>query len=920
MPAPEPQRDRLPGLDGLRAMACLAVFGVHWQQITEFSASVGPFNLTQLLINGNTGVSLFVTLSGFLLSMPMWRRGSTPPSGGWLSFALRRAARILPAYYVCLTVLVLLTGRLTSMGGIIDAVLHYVLIFNYTEKTIYSIAASFWALALLAQLYVLFPLLVMLLRVKVSRRLPAAMMVLAMIVGTYLAHAWVMRTAGRLDPWPLPHALISPDGYVLSHSLLAHLPHFLLGVLAAWAYVHLREQHTIGRAFTTPAECAFWLSLVGVLVILSTPLAGSMGLPFGRYVFPVVPSLIALMILTAPISRGAAAMLELWPIRQLGVISFGIYIYHLPALKLVNVALDNLNVSPDLSPTLLAVGGMMLTVVVSAVSYRFIEQPVLRRTRSQRGEIAGATGVPSDVVDPAPAPVASGSSPREHARPIEATNVAVGLPRRSPTVIHEPVGHPFAANVCTAVLIALACMVGLLGVLSVTHELSLPDWTGMAWRYPGTLRADGSLDGIPVVPPPWVMAVWCTAFVAMAAGAWWPTVALGVYLAMFIMVPRYNTQAFYIMVDAGPLHWAAALAAIAAAIHCVRRGQWPAVPRGLLTWMFLAFIAWICITTLAIPLRGLLWDPPHAYQPAMFLHALIMAGIAAVWMRPTAFWWLVAAVAAAVSARAMIDPKAVWLDGDIAAYAAMLLAMAIPGVLAARSMVLPPLLLLLGLNMAKLLLSTQNRGAAVGIAFALVVLWLTSRHKLILAIAGIPVAIAGAVVFIYSGLGARFLSLLHGGTEANSASERVGIWRGAWAMIKDHPIMGVGPGHFARHIQSYAPAVNSEIPAHNNFISITAETGIPGLLLYATLFVTAAISLLRVRGLMGRDTPGPEASAILAGLAAYMGAGMFLTRDNLVLAYVLVGVTAALYAGVLGRTRDPADQPVMLNDDVAATS
>lgn len=132
--------------------------------------------------------------------------------------------------------------------------------------------------------------------------------------------------------------------------------------------------------------------------------------------------------------------------------------------------------------------------------------------------------------------------------------------------------------------------------------------------------------------------------------------------------------------------------------------------------------------------------------------------------------------------------------------------------------------------------------------------------------------------------------------------------------------MGVGPGHFARHIQAYAPAVNSEIPAHNNFISITAETGIPGLLLYIALFATAAISLMRVRGLMGRDTPGPEAASILAGLAAYMGAGMFLTRDNLVLAYVLVGVTAALFAGVLGKTRDLADEPTILNDDVAATS
>mgnify|MGYP003678798755 CR=1 FL=1 len=72
---PEPARDSwIAAFDGLRACAALAVFGVHFQQIAQFSpGNIGVFDIERALINGNVGVSLFFTLSGFLLSIPFWR-------------------------------------------------------------------------------------------------------------------------------------------------------------------------------------------------------------------------------------------------------------------------------------------------------------------------------------------------------------------------------------------------------------------------------------------------------------------------------------------------------------------------------------------------------------------------------------------------------------------------------------------------------------------------------------------------------------------------------------------------------------------------------------------------------------------------------------------------------------------------------
>ena len=52
---------RIRGLDGLRAVAAVAVFGVHFQQLGDVHPEpYGPFDISRLLTNGNTGVALFL--------------------------------------------------------------------------------------------------------------------------------------------------------------------------------------------------------------------------------------------------------------------------------------------------------------------------------------------------------------------------------------------------------------------------------------------------------------------------------------------------------------------------------------------------------------------------------------------------------------------------------------------------------------------------------------------------------------------------------------------------------------------------------------------------------------------------------------------------------------------------------------------
>src|SRR5258708_35037719 len=109
-----PKKKTIRVLDGVRAFACLIVIWFHIYRIPR-DLSIWPTRpFTDLLLNtllffGKYGVTLFFVLSGFLLFLPFTR--SLLFKQPWPSirqFYLRRAFRILPAYYLSLILIILL--------------------------------------------------------------------------------------------------------------------------------------------------------------------------------------------------------------------------------------------------------------------------------------------------------------------------------------------------------------------------------------------------------------------------------------------------------------------------------------------------------------------------------------------------------------------------------------------------------------------------------------------------------------------------------------------------------------------------------------------------------------------------------------------------------------------------------------------
>ena len=142
---------------------------------------------------------------------------------------------------------------------------------------------------------------------------------------------------------------------------------------------------------------------------------------------------------------------------------------------------------------------------------------------------------------------------------------------------------------------------------------------------------------------------------------------------------------------------------------------------------------------------------------------------------------------------------------------------------------------------------------------------------------------------------------------ATSEGGRIKIWRRGLEYIETRPVFGVGAANFPvaeGTISSLAKNAARGIgvrwgAAHNSFIQVAAELGIPGLLIFVAWLVSAFRSLRRAgrRPAIPRrpeDDPARMAQALTASLVGFVVASVFLSLAYTDMLYVLVGFTVAL--------------------------
>jgi peptidoglycan/LPS O-acetylase OafA/YrhL len=374
----------LPELEALRGVAALLVFAFHADRYLVMLLEVQRVNTRALVTtpwqafirSGDTGVTLFFVLSAFLLSLPFLEqaRGGRRVQLG--NYARRRALRILPLYWTLLAISALYLYIAGS--GPPSAMLPYAVFANGIVPGLRGagvFTGVVWSLATEAQFYVLLPLLPF-----VAARPRLAAVLLAVYAVAYAA--WLARL--------LPGDAVTT--FRVAHSVFGRGWVFLAGIGAAWVYQ--RHGPTLrARAAATP-----WLRnggsdalLLVVLLALGMLLVQVLHVPGPVAAMPphvvwhlpegVLWALVVLIVLLTPLR--VKPLLCNRALMGVGVLSYSIYLWHLPVLKYALWPLANaLGMAPmGWTASGLFVFGVVFVLVLagSTLTYNLIERPFLRR-------------------------------------------------------------------------------------------------------------------------------------------------------------------------------------------------------------------------------------------------------------------------------------------------------------------------------------------------------------------------------------------------------------------------------------------------------------------------------------------------------------------------------------------------------------
>ncbi|MBI5089409.1 MAG: acyltransferase family protein [Actinobacteria bacterium] len=362
---PRPGIPHQPALDGVRAASVLAVLLFHGE-ITGFDG-------------GYLGVSVFFTLSGYLItSLLIVEREGTGHTGVG-AFYVRRAKRLLPASVLCLTAIAVLaattdwfagvsTLRRDLLGALFQVANWVSLGGSGSYQQLFADAAGqaspvehYWSLAIEEQFYWLWPLaFVGLYRLARSHR--SRTLVVGLVTVGFGVAAPVVAAVWGADAayWATP----------------ARAAEILTGAFVAFA-LH-------GRS---PARWWAWLaSAASVALIAAVLWFPSVGGPAYHGALPLVGVTSAILVVGLQAPGPVRTFLSTRPLVWLGRISYGVYLFHWP----VFVVLDDRRV--DLPNSTLFLVRLAVTLVLAQLSFMLIERPI-RTGVTWRPPTVGATAL-----------------------------------------------------------------------------------------------------------------------------------------------------------------------------------------------------------------------------------------------------------------------------------------------------------------------------------------------------------------------------------------------------------------------------------------------------------------------------------------------------------------------------------------------
>lgn len=336
-------------LDGIR---CISIIAVLWHH-THNSSPTLP-----ILKNGFLGVDMFFVLSGFLITTLLLREDEKTGTISLRQFYIRRSLRILPLYYGLLIAfaLILLILPRSSMAQPFWQDLPYYLTFTsnwIAAGTLFSVA---WSLSTEQQFYLVSPILEKTIRsTKVKLVIISVFILINQLFNFHIIQSLLSNWFGiTLKTHEITEATFTP---------------ICLGVLLAYM-LHFRPSFEKAASWLSPRWVAP-LCLIVTLLLCNIP-GNIAGLP--RLLIQLsMTTLIASCVVRE--DHGLSSILRFKPIERIGVISYGMYLFHLIALGIATAILKVLGLKFAFDQFLLC---FVITVILSEISFRFYEKRFLR--------------------------------------------------------------------------------------------------------------------------------------------------------------------------------------------------------------------------------------------------------------------------------------------------------------------------------------------------------------------------------------------------------------------------------------------------------------------------------------------------------------------------------------------------------------
>ncbi|MEL6108807.1 MAG: O-antigen ligase family protein [Planctomycetota bacterium] len=296
---------------------------------------------------------------------------------------------------------------------------------------------------------------------------------------------------------------------------------------------------------------------------------------------------------------------------------------------------------------------------------------------------------------------------------------------------------------------------------------------------------------------------------------------------------------------------------------------------------FAGFLTWCFVCAVVATLSDGGYEPPLQFHPCrLFQAAAISACILMLRDRTRTLTLIAQSLVITLLVRiALLDPVQ-YRDAGIASDVAMAVPLVGYLIVSSDKWWKRLAFLVVAFGFAWVIFRVENRGSAIGLTFGMIAIWVTSRHKALGILLGLP-ALGGSLFWFRStSFGTLFFD-----AERWASDKRMTLFRESFEIGTDHPLFGVGPGNFVNRIGEYANELE-HYSSHNFLLNVFAETGLPGLGLYGICFLLAVAS--GSRGV--RREKCAAARWALVTLAVATGVGMFLTTTMFVLPYMMMAI------------------------------